>query len=122
MKKFAAVCLSLILVSFILIPSKKVYSQASDRLNRNYVEDEIIVKLKEDVETIDEMEIPEAVLKAPGAVVERLTERRRGNINLVRLGGALSVEQAVRQAQQDPRVEYAEPNYLVEASNTVPND
>ncbi len=110
------------MASFILIPGKNVYSQASDKPKHNYVEGEIIVKLKADVESIVEQEIPESVLNVRGEGVERLTQRSRGNINLVRFNKALSVEQAVRQAQQDPRVEYAEPNYLLEAANTIPDD
>src|SRR6185503_1721570 len=122
MKKFAAVCVCLILASFILVPNKSVYSQASDRLKHKYVEGEMIVKLKDNVESIVEQEIPEAILNVRGEGVERLTQRHGGNINLVRFNRALSVEQAVQQAQRDPRVEYAEPNYLLEASNTTPND
>ena len=121
MKKFAAVCVCLILSSFILIPNKSVYSQASDSLKRKYVEGEIIVKLKDNVESVVEQEIPEAVLKVPGEGIERLTRRHSGNINLVRFNRALSVEQAVEQARKDPRVEYAEPNYLLEATE-IPED
>lgn len=122
MKKFAAVCLCLILSAFILIPAKQVYSQATDNSNPNYVEDEIIVKLKDSAELMTEEEIPELVLGARGARIERLTARLRGNINLVKLNRELSVEQAILQAKQDPRVEFAEPNYLLEATSTTPND
>ncbi|HST23347.1 MAG TPA: S8 family peptidase [Blastocatellia bacterium] len=122
MKKFAAVCVCLILASFILVPNRNVYSQANDRLKNKYVEGEIIVKLKDNIESIAEQEIPEMVLSVRGEGVERLTQRHTGNINLVRFNPALSVEQAVQRAQKDPRVEYAEPNYLLEAANTVPND
>lgn len=122
MKKSVAVCLSLILSFLILAPGKNVHSQASDQSSRNYVEDEILVKLKDSVEAGDEQEIPELVLNARGTSVRRLTGRSRGNVNLVRLNGQLSVEQAVRQARQDPRVEFAEPNYLLKATNTVPDD
>ncbi len=122
MKKFATVCVCLILVSFILVPNKSVYSQASDKLKPKYVEGEIIIKLKDNVESIVEQEIPEAVLNVRGEGVERLTQRHSGNINLVRFNRALSVEQAVRQARKDPRVEYAEPNYLLEATDNIPDD
>jgi subtilisin family serine protease len=122
MKKFATVCVCLMMFSFMLIPNKNVYSQSGDRIKRNYVEGEIIVKLKDNVESISDQEIPEAVLNVRGEGVERLTERNRGNINLVRFNKALSVEQAVRQARQDPRVEYAEPNYILHATNTTPDD
>jgi len=39
----------------------------------------------------------------------------------VDLDGSLSVEEAVKRAGSDPRVEYAEPNYLVSTQN-IPND
>jgi subtilisin family serine protease len=41
---------------------------------------------------------------------------------LARLDGDISVDEAVRRAQADPRVEYAEPNYLYKTSATSPND
>src|ERR1044072_8629690 len=109
MKKFAAVCVSLLLLSFILIPNKNAYSQAHNKLKRNYVEGEIIVKLKDSVEPVGDQEIADIMPTVRGASVERLTEQQRGGITLIRLNGALTVEQAISQAQSDPRVEYAEP-------------
>jgi len=122
MKKFAAICVSLILLSFILIPNKNAYSQAKNKSKRNYAEGEIIVKLKDSVEPVADQEIADIMPTARGASVERLTERQRGSINLIRLNGALTVEQAVSQAQSDPRVEYAEPNYLYKTTDITPDD
>src|SRR2546423_7858844 len=121
MKKLSVACLCLILASFIVLPNKAAYSQARQPKSPAYGEGEVLVKLRADVADINEQDIPEFVFRAPGAQVERLGGRAR-DINLVRLNGRLSVEQAVAQAQADPRVEYAEPNYIYEANNTQPND
>lgn len=121
MKKLAIACLCLILASLIVVPNKSAYSQARNPQSPARVEGEILVKLKADVADISDQEIPEFIFRAPGAQVERLGRRERG-INLVRLNGRLSVEQAIAQAQADPRVEYAEPNYIYETNDTRPND
>jgi subtilisin family serine protease len=121
MKKLSVTCLCLILASFIVVPNKAAYSQARQPKSPAYVEGEVLVKLRADVADISDQDIPEFVFRAPGAQVERLGGRAR-DINLVRLNGRLSVEQAVAQAQADPRVEYAEPNYIYETNDTRPND
>ena len=40
----------------------------------------------------------------------------------MKLPKQMSVEDAVREYEQDPNVEYAEPNYIVHALATTPND
>jgi subtilisin family serine protease len=121
MKKLYIACLCLILASLIVVPGKSAYSQARNPQSPARVEGEIIVKLKAGVADISDQEIPEFIFRAPGAQVERLDRRERG-INLVRLNGRLSVEQAIEQAQADPRVEYAEPNYIYETNDKRPDD
>jgi subtilisin family serine protease len=121
MKKLSVACLCLVLASLIVVPNKSAYSQARNLQSPARVEGEILVKLKADVADISDQEIPEFIFRAPGAQVERLGRRERG-INLVRLNGRLSVEQAIEQAQADPRVEYAEPNYVYETNDTRPDD
>jgi subtilisin family serine protease len=121
MKKLSVACLCLILASLIVVPNKAAYSQARQPKSPAYVEGEVLIKLRADVADIGDQDIPEFVFRAPGAQVERLGGRAR-DINLVRLNGRLSVEQAVAQAQADPRVEYAEPNYIYETNTTQPND
>src|SRR5204863_6882321 len=44
------------------------------------------------------------------------------NLFLINLNDTLSVEEAIQQAQSDPRVAYAEPDRLLEPSETLPND
>ena len=121
MKKLTVVCLCLILASFIVIPNKAAYSQARNLKSHEYVEGEVLVKLKAEVADVSDEMIPDLVLRAPGAQAERLSARVHGP-NLVRLNGQLSVEQAVEQAQADPRVEYAQPNYIYRIAETRPND
>jgi len=121
MKKLAVACLSLVMASFIVVPHKVAYSQARNPRSAAYAEGEIIVKLKAEAADLAEQDIPEFIFRAPGAQAERLSERQRG-INLIHLNGQLSVEQAVAAAEADPRVEYAEPNYLYSTDATQPND
>ncbi len=122
MKKFLAACLSIILSAVVFIPQRGAYSQESQKNRRPYVDGEVIIKLREDVADIPDLaQIPEQILRAGGQGVESLTEHPRG-AQLVRLGGKMTVEEAVRRAQLDPRVEYAEPNYSFYTSDTTPND
>jgi subtilisin family serine protease len=120
MKKLSIACLCLTLASFVVVPNKTAYSQVQTHKSPAYVEGEILIKLKANVADLNEQEIPEFIFRAPNARVERVGARERG-INLVRLNGQLSVEQAIAEAQADPRVEYAEPNYIVQ-TDTTPND
>ena len=41
---------------------------------------------------------------------------------LVQLDGTLSVEEAIREAESDPRVDFAEPNLRLAPAETIPND
>ena len=121
MKKLFVACLCLFLATLVVVPHRAAYSQARQPQSPAYVDGEIIVKLKAAAVDLADQDIPEFILRAPGAQAERLSQRERGP-NLVRLNGRLSVEQAIAAAQSDPRVEYAEPNYIYEASTTQPND
>lgn len=123
MKKFLAVCACLILFSFVLIPRTIVFSQRRDNARQLYADDRIIVKLKAEAEfAADADAIAGEIVGAPGARAEALTSRTHAGIELVHLDSSVSVEEAVRRAKEDPRVEYAEPDYFVYAMDTVPND
>jgi len=120
MKKFLSVCACLVLVSFVLIPRTSVYSQRRDNARQLYADDRIVVKLKARAETdVDPM--AEELIRAPGARAEALSPRHAG-LQLIHLNQSLSVEEAVSRASADPRVEYAEPDYFVYATDTVPDD
>lgn len=122
MKKSVTLLVVLLFISFIAIPNRTAHSQASRQSAHPYADDGIIVKLKDNSEAIEDADIPEFVLKTRGATLERLTPKARGGVSLIHLNGSVSVEQAVRQAQADPRVDYAEPDYILHTTETTPND
>lgn len=123
MRKLLAICACLILLSLIVIPRSNVYSQRLDNDRQIYADDQIIVKLKAEAESAFDADLmAEEIVRRPGARAEALTTRRRGDIQLIHLNRGLSVEEAVRRANEDPRVEYAEPDYFFYATNVVPDD
>ncbi len=122
MKKCLSVCACLVLFSFVLIPQSKVYSQRRDT-RQLYADDSIVVKLKAEAEPTSDADLmAEEIVRAPGVRAEALTTRLHSGVQLIHLNKSISVEDAVRRAKEDPRVEYAEPDYLVYAMDTVPND
>ncbi|MEK6321421.1 MAG: S8 family peptidase [Acidobacteriota bacterium] len=123
MRKLLAICACLILLSLIFIPRTKVYSQQADNDRQLYADDQIVVKLKPEAESAYDADLmAEEIVRAPGARAEVLSTRRRGDIQLIHLNRNVSVEEAVRRAKQDPRVEYAEPDYFFYATSIVPDD
>lgn len=122
MRKLFAFTLSLALVGFVIAPESKVYSQKREKPKALYADNQILVKLKADVDlAADEREMSEFVARPHGASLEPLQQQNRGALYRVELDGSLSVEEAVERMSNDPRVEYAEPNYLLYPS-TMPND
>src|SRR6185437_16827069 len=114
--KFLAVCACLILFPVVLFPRINVYSQQpTARARQLYAEDQIIVKLKAGTAPDSDATARE-ILRAPGVSTEALKTRHRTGTELVHLNGNLSVEEAVLRAKEDPRVEYAEPDYFVYAT------
>jgi subtilisin family serine protease len=108
--------------SLVFIPNKTAYSQAGKQTSRRYVEGEIIIKLKDSVEPVSDEQIPEQILRVRSARVEALSRPERGSMSLVRFDPSISVEEAARRAESDPRVEFAEPNFLYSPADTIPND
>lgn len=122
MKKYVAASACLILFSAMLIPRTIAYSHPQTAGDSFYADDRIVVKLKADADPgFDGDAMAEQIVRAPGARAESLSSRGRGRINLIHLNRGVSVEEAIRRAKEDPRVEYAEPDYFVYA-DTVPND
>ena len=122
MRKLFALTLSLALVGFVIAPESKVYSQKRETSKALYVDNQILVKLKAGVDlAADAREMAELVARPRGASIESLQEQNRSALYRVELDGSLSVEEAVERMSNDPRVEYAEPNYLLYPS-TMPND
>jgi subtilisin family serine protease len=122
MKYCLVFLLILILSGLVLPPAKSAYSQSRGQVKARYVDNQILVKFKSEVEqTIDSPEMSDFVARRHGTRVQSLRESRRGAQYLMELDGSISVEDAVQQAASDPRVEYAEPNYLLYPART-PDD
>lgn len=121
MRKALAICACLILLSLVFIPRSTVYSQQRDNDRPRYADDQIVVKLKAQLPVDDDL-IAAEIVRAPGVKSEALNTRSRDRIQLIRLNRNVSVEEALRRAKEDPRVEYAEPDYFVYATDTIPND
>ncbi len=122
MRNFFVLTLSLALVGFVIAPESKVYSQKREKSKELYVENQILVKLKAGVDlAADAREMAEFIARPRGVGIEPLQEQNRGALYRVELDGSLSVEEAVERMSEDPRVEYAEPNYLLFPS-AMPND
>jgi subtilisin family serine protease len=122
MKKLFAGVLVLSLMGLVITPGTKVYSAHRDKSKALYVDNQILVKLKPDVDLSDDAQgMSELVARPHGLGAEPLQSQRGGALYRVDLDGSLSVETAVEQMASDPRVEYAEPNYLLFPS-LIPND
>ncbi|HSE98705.1 MAG TPA: S8 family peptidase, partial [Blastocatellia bacterium] len=87
------------------------------------VEGQVLVKMRAGIERRIEPElIREQVLALDGARVETLDlGEDEERLYVVQLGGGLTIEEAIARASRDPRVEYAEPNYLL-YTRAIPND
>jgi subtilisin family serine protease len=98
-------------------------SGQSDDSQPIHADDQILIKLKESVALFSAgpNNIVDSLLGA-GAGTEPLSLTESDVPFLVRLNGKMSVEAAVAQAKDDPRVEYAEPNFLCYTTDTRPND
>lgn len=121
--KYLAVGVCLLFSVILLIPHSSANS-AQRTARQQYVDDQIVVKFKAGAALDPDSDlIAEEVFGSRGVRNERLTSNPRSQaIQLIHLNGMISVEDAVRRAKQDPRVEFAEPDYIVEAMDTVPND
>ncbi|HJQ69656.1 MAG TPA: S8 family peptidase [Blastocatellia bacterium] len=122
MRRFATAFIILAFVYAAFSPRPAVYSQQPDRARRRFVEGEMLVKLKQGVPPGDGLD-QVAPLAPPGRFsrFERI-ETSGGELFLFKFDPRLSVQDAIRNTLSDPRVEYAEPNYLLRPAETVPND
>jgi subtilisin family serine protease len=125
MRKPIWLLLTVVVFALMLIPHASVYSGQPNPPRSSkplYASDEILIKLREDVVGVTEADIPEQILSVRTAGAERLSPRERSGPYLVHLGKSISVEEAIAKAYQDPRVEYAEPNFYLYPTDTTPND
>ena len=81
-----------------------------------YVPGEILVKFKDGTPSRDVANL-HAVLNA-----KKKKEFPGMKLHHLKISRQISVEEAIRKYEQDPNVEYAEPNYILHAHATIPND
>src|SRR5215213_2457244 len=126
MKKLAALTLFILMSAAGLIPHKTVAAQKPGDPNPGYVDNQILIKFKDGAAPASGADfIEDRVLPIGKTGIKELSldpGERRGGPYLIELDGGTPVEEAVRRAKADPRVEYAEPNYLYAATTVTPND
>ena len=102
-----------------------------DLSNPRYAASQILVKLKVDarpsaieVQTSDASQLAEMILPEAGLSADSLETNAAGESGLyvVQLAADVSVDEALRQAAADPRIAYAEPDYLINPMATTPDD
>jgi thermitase len=105
----------------LLILSSTVWAGGLDKPNDErglknvYAQDELLVKFKASTPEL----LKRGVFNRHGS--RRIKEFRRLDLDLVKLGKGMSVENAIKAYQEEPSVEYAEPNYVVSVS-VIPGD
>ncbi len=133
MKKYVSIFLSIALFSFLFIPQKIAYSNKQNQSQSGYVPDQVLVKMKPIVQRdlFARRQFANEILSARRFRAESLdiepslqtdADENQAGIFLVQLDGSLSVEEAIREAENDPRVEFAEPNRRLAPADTIPND
>jgi subtilisin family serine protease len=123
MKRAATISIALVCIFIALSPRPAVYSQRLDGKASRYVEGEMLVKLKPGVlPTDDPTQVADRLLPGRVAQVEQIETSDSADLFLLRFDPGLAIEDAIQSALADPRVEYAEPNYLLRPAETVPND
>ena len=123
MKRVAIALVALVCFCVALSPRSPVYSQKTVGAKPRFVEGEILVKLKSNSLANDGQDrVAELILPGHAAQVEPIETANGGGLFLFQFDPTISVGDAIRNALSDPRVEYAEPNYLIRPAETVPND
>jgi subtilisin family serine protease len=126
--KYTALFVSLLFLAFLSIHDKNVFSREAGAAKAAYAPGSILVKMKSEAEPVaDSSRLAEELLPAMGQRSELIGERRgidgseRGGLYVIELAEGASVEEAIERASADPRVEYAEPDYLLFPA-AMPND
>lgn len=141
MKKYSTLLVILTICAAIVLPQPARLSQkqavaasTTTSQTRAYAPNQMIVKLKPSQKSAavvtqqagrERAQLALELLPEHGYGAELLNtaaDAAESELLLVEFNEQLSVEEAIARAQQDPRVEYAEPNFHVELSAFVPND
>lgn len=111
---FRVSCLSLAFVVFLFGAVHAVFAKAGGP--REYREQELLVKFRSDIPG----PAKEAVHKKFGS--KKIKDFPFLRIEHLKLREGLDVEQAIEEYLREPGVEYVEPNFMVHAAGTFPND
>ncbi|MBI3649691.1 MAG: S8 family serine peptidase [Acidobacteria bacterium] len=131
-KKHLSLFLALASCALLVLPrSQAVASKRQTGGNPAYVRNQILVKLKAKFQPErDNVGLPNEpqnqlareLVPRGGRRAEALADDLQQPLYVIELDDYTSVETAIDAALQDPRVEYAEPDRLLEPAETVPND
>ncbi|HEV8483652.1 MAG TPA: S8 family peptidase [Blastocatellia bacterium] len=120
MKRY--VCLLIPLVFSGLSMSRTVASNDLPRAKERYAPGEVLIKLKDSRAGLhDVMRIVEDIAPQHGRI-EALSAKPVEGAYLVRFDKRRSVEETIGSLAADPRIEFAEPNFICSPADTVPND
>ena len=134
MKKYGLLVVTLAICAFASLPQMNVYSQKLAAADSAFERNQIIVKLKSFARPAVETQRQDGRGRAQLAgellaehgrraeAIETFDRQVETSAYVVEFGDDLTVEEAILRARQDPRVEYAEPNYKIEVAETMPND
>ncbi|HEX5735773.1 MAG TPA: hypothetical protein VF131_23300, partial [Blastocatellia bacterium] len=122
MRRVATAFVVLVYLFVAFAPPPPVYSQKLDQTRARFVEGEILVKLRPGLPGDSLEQIADQLMPGRFPQIERLEASGGGDLFHFKFDSRISVQDAIRNTLADPRVEYAEPNYLLRLSETVPND
>lgn len=133
MKKYVVIFLAVVLFPFLFISQKTAYSNKQSPSEGGYVPNQVLVKMKSEIhrDFASRRRFADEILSARRFRAESLdietpvltdADETQTGVMLVQLDGSLSVEEAIREAESDPRVDFAEPNLRLAPAETIPND
>src|SRR5215471_9065402 len=120
MRRIIVFLFALHLLLLISLSAKGVHSDRPKQSRRAYKKNQILIKLREaadDARSTDQ--VIDEVIGRVGSRVEKLESKQHGGLCVVGLDGTTDEIEAATRARRDPRVEYAEPNYLFYPTETV---
>src|SRR5262245_48395702 len=115
MKRLTTLLLFFAFSSLLLIPQSKSYARKPAQTGGAYKANQILVKFKpQAILPGNKAQMTREILPNIALDTEALDGEGKNGAFVVQLDGSISVEEAVARAQSDPRVEYAEPNRIIE--------
>ncbi len=123
MRRLIPLLLAFVFCALLLIPQAKSFARKPAPTAASSKANQLLVKFKRQARPprgsaqITRELLPDVALDAAS-----LDAEGDSGAYVVQLDGSISVAEAITRAQSDSRIEYAEPNRLIEPHDTVPND